>query len=100
MSKGPAEKLQGAAQAISTAVMVLRMEEKTIKDFLKECRDMENFGHVLDPTLYNKSERRAVSAILEPLFKAAEDFVRTYDIHIIHAQAALDKANSPVSATS
>jgi hypothetical protein len=94
MSQGPAEKLQGAAQAISTAVMVLRMEDKTIKDFLKECRDMENFGHVLDPTLYNKSERRAVSALLEPLFKAAVDFIVAYDTHIIRAQAALDKAKA------
>ncbi len=94
MSKGPAEKLEGAAHAVSTAVMVLRMEEKTIKDFLKECRDMENFGHVLDPTLYNKSERRAVSALMEPLFKCALDFIEAYDIHIVRAQTALDKAKA------
>lgn len=94
MSQGPAEKLEGAAHAISTAVMVLRMEDKTIKNYLKECRDMENFGHVLDPTLYNKSERRAVSALLEPLFQAAVDFIAAYDTHIIRAQAALDKAKA------
>jgi hypothetical protein len=96
MSKGPAEKLEGAAHAISTAAMLLRKEEPTIKDFLKECRDMENFGHVLDPTLYNKSERRAVSALMEPLFKAAVDFLTAYDIHLSQARAALDKVSMAV----
>jgi hypothetical protein len=88
------QKLQAAAQAISTAVTILRMEMQTIEAFLKECRDMENFGHIVDPTLYNKSERRAVAAVVEPLFKAAVVFVRAHDEQLSRSRAALDKVNA------
>lgn len=94
MSTGPAGKLEGAAHAISTAVLLLRMEQPTFEAFLKECRDMESFGPIFDPTLYNKSERRAVSAVLEPLFRAAVDFVKAYDAHIAKAKGALAKVSA------
>jgi hypothetical protein len=91
---GPAEKLQGAAQAISTAIMVLKIEEPLFKAFLKECHDMDHFGPILDPTLYNNSERRAVSAVLEPLFQSAVDFIAAYDAHVARAKIALAKVSA------
>ena len=87
----PKQKLEAASNAISTAAMVLKMEMPTFEAFLEECRDMDNFGHIVDPTLYNKSERKAVSALLEPMFKAAVTFVKAYDAQLAEAQAALKK---------
>ncbi len=92
--KTPVEKLQYATQAVATAVMILKMEMPTIEAFLKEARDMENFGHIVDPTLYNKTERRAVSAVVEPLFAAATTFVRAYDEHLAKSKAALEKVSA------
>lgn len=89
--KTPQDQIESAAHAISTAVMVLKMEMPTIEAFLKEARDMENFGHIVHPTLYNKSERKAVSALLEPLFKAALTFTAAYEDHVTKAKAALEK---------
>ncbi len=87
----PQAQIESAAHAISKAVMVLKMEMPTIEAFLKEARDMENFGHIADPTLYNKSERKAVSALLVPLFQAAVTFTAAYEDHIKKAKAALEK---------
>lgn len=88
------EKLHATATAISTAVLVLKMEMPTIEAFLKECRDMENFGHVTHPSLYRDSERKAVSALLEPLFQAALLFVRSHDEQIARSKAALEKVST------
>jgi hypothetical protein len=85
------EKLQRAAHAVSTAAMLLKMERETIDAFLKECRDMENFGSIIDPPLYKNPERRAVSALMEPLFEAATQFIAVYDRHLAEAAAALKK---------
>lgn len=87
-------RLSSAAQSISNAVMILRMEQPTLEAFLKECRDMENFGHIVHPTLYNKSERRVLSAVLEPLFEAASAFIAVYDDHIVKSKAALEKVST------
>lgn len=93
MAKEPSAALQAASQAISTAAMVIKMEMPTMEAFLQECRNMENFGHIVDPTLYNKSERKAVSALLEPMFKSAKIFVDTYDAQMAAAKSALDKVS-------
>jgi hypothetical protein len=85
------QKLDAAAKAVSTAVMILKMELPTMQAFLKEARDMDNFGHIIDPTLFRDSERRAVSAVVEPLFKAALAFVAAHDDQVAKARAALDK---------
>ena len=72
--KTPQDHIQSAAHAISTAVMVLKMEMPTIEAFLKECRDMENVGPIVDPTLYIKNaaairlDRKLLEAAL-PLWK-------------------------------
>lgn len=88
------EQLQSAAQAVSTAVLILRMELPTIEAFLKESRNMDNFGHIVDPTLFKKSERRAANAVVEPLFKAAAAFVAAYDTHVTKAREALEQVKA------
>lgn len=85
------ERLERAAHAIHTAVMLVKMEQETIEAFLKECRDMQNFGHIVDPTLFNKSQRRAVEALLKPTFEAALDFMHKHETHTAAAKAALAK---------
>lgn len=83
------QKLAAAGQAVQTAVLLLRSEQKTMEAFLKECRDTDDFGY--NPTLAMNEERRAVSALMEPLFQAAVHFVRLYDAHTARAKEALAK---------
>lgn len=85
------QQLSGAAQAIGTAILLLKSEQPIMEEFLQECRDMDNFGYVVSPTLANDPERRAVSALMEPLFQAAVDFVRLYDAHTAKTKRALAK---------
>lgn len=84
------ERLERAAHAVETAKRLVEMEEATIRKFLNECIDMEDFGHIADPMLYNNPERRAVSAMLRPLFENAIRFLDTHKASVALAQAALD----------
>lgn len=86
-----AQKLIAAGQAVSTAVMILRMELPTMEAFLREGRAIENFGHIVDPTLYRDSERRAASSVVTPLFEAAVAFVNAHDDQIARSRAALER---------
>jgi len=88
-------KLERASQAVRTALAILRTELPTMNAFLKEARDMEHFGHIVNPSLYKDPERRAVSALLEPVFEAAVSFVETYDAHAAKAKDALAKVSAP-----
>lgn len=83
--------LHTAAHAVSTAVMVLKMEQPTFEAFLKEARDMENFGHVVNPTLYMNPERKGANAVVQPLFEAALKFIAEYELHIARSKRALEK---------
>lgn len=65
-----------------------------MEEFLREAVDMENFGHIVDPTLYRDSERRAASALVTPLFEAALSFLRIHDEQTKRANAALDKVRA------
>lgn len=85
--------LESANAAITTAAMLLGAERDLFERFLKEERDMENFGHIVDPTLWKDPERRAVSALLEPLYRAALDFLAVHDRQIAAAKSALEKVN-------
>lgn len=85
------EHLSRAAHAVRTAVLLLKMEMPTIQAFLKESRDMDNFGHITDPTLWRSSERRAADAIVSPLFKAAVALVAVHDEHLAKARDALER---------
>lgn len=88
------EQLVAANAAITTAVMLLSAERGTFEQFMREARDMDNFGHITDPTLFISSERRATEAILKPLYQAALDFIAAYDRQIAAARGALDKVNA------
>jgi hypothetical protein len=90
----PKERLLSAGSAITTAVMMLRHEQETFEAFLKECRDMENFGHIVDPTLFMNPERSAASALMRPLFEAAIAFIRAHDEQVTRARAALTKVKA------
>jgi hypothetical protein len=89
----PRRELESANAAITTAAMLLSAERDLFERFLKEARDMENFGHIVNPTLYRDPERRAMSALLAPLYKAALDFLAVHDRQIAEAKAALEKVN-------
>lgn len=90
----PKEKLLSASLAIETAIKLIKSEMPTIEAFLKEACDMENFGHILNPTLYRDPTRRAVNSVMEPLFKSAALFVHEHDEHVAQSNAALDAVTS------
>lgn len=81
--------LDAANRAITTAVLLVKVEMETIERFLDEKRLMESIGPILDPTLFRDSEREAVSALMGPIYKSARDFVRFYDAHIAGSATAL-----------
>lgn len=89
----PKERLLSAAQAISAAATILRAEMPTFKAFMNECRDMDSFGHIVDPTLFKDSERRAVAAVVKPLFEAAIVFVKIHDGQLKSSRDALGKVS-------
>lgn len=89
--RDPHEQITTAAAVVSGVASLLRSERPTIEQFLKECRDMENFGSVVAPTLFRDPTRRAVEATLRPIFEAAITFLNTHDEHVKRAGAALRK---------
>ncbi|HLH95061.1 MAG TPA: hypothetical protein VKW08_08075 [Xanthobacteraceae bacterium] len=95
----PKEQLMAASSVINTAVALLRSEQPTFEAFLEECRNVDSFGHIVDPTLFRDPERRAVSALMNPLYEAALDFIRAYDEQTKRAKAALEKVKAPQGAT-
>ncbi|MGE0426229.1 MAG: hypothetical protein AB7O88_28475 [Reyranellaceae bacterium] len=74
-----AEHLAAANTAIATAVMLIRCEIDTINRFFEEKEHMASIGPIIDPTLFNSSERRAMEALLSPVYEAARDLVGAYD---------------------
>jgi hypothetical protein len=92
MSKESArQELLELGQAINTAVVLLRPHMDLIARYEKERRDMDNFGSIVNPTLFNNSERRAVDAIMAPLYAKARELVETYEIQMATAATALAK---------
>ena len=51
---------------------------------------MDSVGPILDPTLWNSSERRVTEALLTPVYRAASDLIETYD----GSKAALEKVKT------
>lgn len=89
----PREQLEAAAQSVAVAVTILKAEMPTIEAYLKEARDLDNFGHIVDPTLFRDPTRRALNSVVEPLFKAAVAFVKAHDEQIARSKAALEKVS-------
>ena len=90
----PKQQLHEAAGAIQAATQLLGPHLDLMRRFLKETRDMDSFGHVVDPTLWKKSERRAANAFVEPLFRAALAFNEAVDKQRNAALVALAKVNA------
>lgn len=82
-------KLEELNAAISTAVLLIKSQGDTLTQFFHESRQMDSVGPILDPTLFNSSERRATEALLKPVYEAVQRFVDTYDRQIEAAQSAL-----------
>lgn len=85
------EQLNSAAATIGVAAEIIRVNKPLIERYLAEAERMDSVGPILDPTLFNSSERRAVDAIMRPLFKASRDFLNTYDATVGAATQALAK---------
>lgn len=73
------ERLHALNAAIATAVVLIKSEAKTLEQFFAEAEHMASVSPILDPTLFNSSERRAAEALLTPIYKAARDLVRAYE---------------------
>src|SRR5436190_18354894 len=91
-------KLEALNQAICTAVFVIKSEQETLDRFFVEQSRMESVGPILDPTLFNNSERRATEALLSPISDAARNIIRIYDMQSARAADAL-QAVSPAQNT-
>lgn len=74
--------LHAASLALSAATGILRPHLPLFEQFKREQADMENFGHIFDPTLYRSQERREVAAVMAPLYEAAQRLVETFDAQI------------------
>lgn len=90
----PRQELHDATAAISLCATVLGAHRDLLERFMKELRDMENFGHIVDPTLFMSSERRATEAILKPLYQAALAFLDEHDRQIAATRKALEKVRA------
>lgn len=86
--------LEAANAAITTAVLLLSAERATFERFMKESRDMESFGPILNTSLFMSSERQATEALLKPLYKAALDFLRVHEAQMAAARSALEKVKA------
>lgn len=74
--------LRAASLALAGAAATLRPHLPLFEQFAREQRDMENFGHILDPTLYRDPERRETSAAIGPLYQAAQSYLEVFDAQI------------------
>lgn len=83
--------LDGALMSIGAAREMIRAVEPTLAQFMVEAQRMESVGPILDPTLFNSSERRATEAMLKPFFEMALAFVQRHDQQMAIVKAALEK---------
>jgi hypothetical protein len=65
--------------AIGVAVSLIRSQKEILDRFFAESESMASIGPILDPTLFNSSERRAVEALVTPVYRAAQNLLSTYD---------------------
>jgi hypothetical protein len=86
--------LHAATIAIACAAQVLKPHAELFAAFEKELRDMENFGHIINPTFYRSSERRAAAALIGPVFDAAARLVAVYDRQAKDSRDMLDKVKA------
>jgi hypothetical protein len=82
------KELDAALKTIAVACELLRPYLPLFRQFEREKRLMESAGPVLDPTLFNSSERRATEAIVAPAFSAAQAFIAEIDAQQARVKAA------------
>ena len=93
MNMTPKERLEYLNISIAMAVQLIGEQRGTIEAFQKEARDMENFGHIVDPTLYINRERQITAQILGPIYDAALNFVKVYESHTAKMKDAIAKVS-------
>jgi hypothetical protein len=87
-------RLDALNRAVATAAVLIEAERETLEQFFVEQERMASAGSVLDPTLFNSSERRAVEATVGPIYRAARDFANAYRHQLGRAADALAKVQS------
>ena len=60
--------LEALNNSIATAVILIRSKQDILDRFFTELHDMDNFGHIVDPTLFNSTGKypwtlRAINAV-------------------------------------
>lgn len=88
------EALDGALMSIGAARELIRSVEPTLTRFMVEAQRMESVDPILNPTLFNSSERRATEAMVKPFFEMAMVFVQRHDQQMAIVKAALEKVRS------
>lgn len=83
--------LDDALRSTGAAREMIRSVEPTLARFMVEARRMESIGPILDPSLFNSSERRATEAMVKPFFEMALSFVERHDRQMETVKAALEK---------
>lgn len=89
----PKERLEYLNASIAMALQLIGEQRETIEAFRKESRDLENFGHIVAPTLYKNRERQITAHIVGPIYDAALNFVRAYETHTAKPRDALAKVS-------
>lgn len=76
MTKAEAEAaLRGAFASISVALALLEPHLPFFERFEKEARDLESFGHIVDPSLFKKVVFEEWRGDVRAILKAAHRFV-------------------------
>ncbi len=83
-----------AAAAVNLCATILRPHVELFRQIEAERGDLENFGPVLAPARFLDRERRAVDAVVGPIFSKAREFVEAFDEELACAGAALEKVSS------
>ncbi len=90
----PKQQLMEATAVLATCRQFMESIRPTMEAFMEESRHMESFGPIVDPTLFNSSERRAAEALIKPIFESGLAFLRTYDVQTSAGKAALEKVTT------
>jgi hypothetical protein len=85
------QRIEALNRSIATAVLLIQGEAETLDQFFAEATTMASVGPILDPTLFNSSERQAAEALLTPVYEAARNLIRTYDAQVEKVSAALER---------
>ena len=66
--------LRAAGAAIAVALVLLEPHRDLLERFEKEALDLENFGHIVDPTLYRRATSDPWRQDVRAVFAAARRF--------------------------